>query len=219
MPARNVRRSITGSVRVLDPAESRIVLEERNLVLQSADAFRAASRPFCEKVAKLRISEAVEEGRRDLGGMIASATNLAFAVELYMKALRIVNKQGPKWTHNLGKLYSDLPEKLRRSIEVTYEAAPKPDVSLYATSLGISITHKDASAEERATIPRGPSDESILAVLERSSAVFENWRYLYDQGEPGRVKRLPFEYHYLGIAADALREHVVRGLREEVVAK
>jgi len=159
----------------------------------------------------------MDEGRTHMGEMIATATNLAFAVELYMKALRIIYEQGPKRTHDLGKLYADLPLRLWRSIETAYEAAPKPDVTRYATSLGISITHKDASPEERATIPRGEADESICAVLERSSNVFENFRYLYDQGEPGRVTRLPFEYYYLGVAADALRAHVVQGLSGKLV--
>src|SRR6266487_1480225 len=93
------------------------------IVLQSADAFRRAARSFCEQVARLPTDEAMAEARKDIGAMIAAATNLAFAIELYMKALRIIYGLGPKWTHHLGKLYADLPSRLRHSIEVAYEAA------------------------------------------------------------------------------------------------
>ncbi len=182
------------------------------MVLRSADAFRAFSRPFCERVASLGRKEAIEEGRRSMGEMIASASNLAFAVELYMKALRIVHGQGPRWTHNLAKLYSEFPKELQESIEAAYAAAPKPNVLEHVIDLGISITHKDASEEDRIPKPLGPNDQSVRAVLERSSDAFEVWRYLYDQGEPGKVKRLPYEFHYLGVAADALREHTAAAL-------
>lgn len=185
---------------------------DAGIVRESADAFRTAARPFCAQMARLPREEAMAEARKQKGTMIAAATNLAFAVELYMKALRIVYGLGPRRIHDLGTLYADLPSRLRRSIEAAYEAAPKPNVTRYATSLGISITHKDASLQERATIPPGESDESIRAVLERSSNVFEAFRYLHDEGQPGRVTRRLFEYHYLGAAADALRAHVMQGL-------
>ncbi len=190
---------------------------DAGIVLQSADAFRTAARPFCERVTQLPTQEAMAEARKAMGTMIAAATNLAFAVELYMKALRIIYGLGPKRIHDLGQLYADFSSPLRRSIEATYEAVPKPDVTRYATSLGISITHKDAPLEERTAIPRGEPDESMRAVLERSSNVFETFRYLYDEGEQGRVTRRPFEYHYLGVAADALRTHVVQGLEGKLV--
>ena len=54
-------------------------------------------------------------------------------------------------------------------------------------------------------------------VRRSSSNVFETFRYLYDEGEQGRVTRRPFEYHYLGVAADALRTHVVQGLEGKLV--
>src|SRR4030095_2840766 len=58
-------------------------------------------------------------------------------------------------------------------------------------------------------------DHSLPSVLQRSSAVFETWRYLYEAGELGKVNPR-YEFHYLGVAADVLHAHagqVAQGIR------
>jgi hypothetical protein len=49
-------------------------------------------------------------------------------------------------------------------------------------------------------------DHSLSSVLQRSSAVFETWRYLCEAGELGKVNPR-YEFHYLGVAADVLHSH------------
>jgi hypothetical protein len=53
---------------------------------------------------------------------------------------------------------------------------------------------------------------SLQAVLERSRDLFEEWRHLYDQGEPGKVKRTYYEYYCLEAVADVLRQHATRAV-------
>jgi hypothetical protein len=99
---------------------------DAEIVLLSADGFRACSRPFREKVAKRGNEEAIREGRKDKGGMVASAVNLAFSVELYLKALRIIHTLPPSRTHDLGQLYAELPRQTRQFLEREYVHSPDP---------------------------------------------------------------------------------------------
>lgn len=188
-------------------------------VLRVANAFRECSRPFCEKVGSIPPNQVRQVEDKDFGGMIASATNLAFAIELYMKALRILNQLGPMRTHDLAKLYMNLPEELRQAIKATYDAAQKKlDPSQPARALTVTISHRDAPQEDRVRIPTSMFDASLRAVLERSRALFDEWRYLYDQGEPGKVKQVYYEYQWLEAAADALRQHVTQAVRDLAAA-
>jgi|SRR4029450_8415401 hypothetical protein len=184
-------------------------------VIQAANAFREHSRPFCEKArfsAPYQVRPVEDD---DFGAMVASATNLAFAIELYVKALRMLNKLGPMHTHDLFNLYASLPKSLRLAIEATYEAGLKkldPSASPFVV---VRIAHRDAPQEDRSRIEQLPPDvanTSLERVLERSRDLFERWRYLYDQGEHGTVKWLCYEYRWLEVAADALGQHAMRAL-------
>jgi hypothetical protein len=155
------------------------------IVLKTGDAFRKVSDSFCQRMSALPLEESKQEADKDKGGMIAAATCLAFAVELYIKALRMLNRLGPKRIHYLDELYSDLPNNLRRSIEKRYNAG----MGTSSRALVVNITHKDATSQERMKKPQPEVDQSLLGVLKRSRDVFTTWRYLYDQGEPAKVQR------------------------------
>jgi hypothetical protein len=102
--------------------------------------------------------EGAEAAKKDFGGMIASATNLAFAIELYMKALRILNGLGPMHTHDLADLYANFPKELRQAIKTTYDAGPKkPD----PFSLHESASRRDLPQGRAA---RGASPHPDVAV-------------------------------------------------------
>ena len=115
------------------------------IVLKTGDAFRKVSDPFRQRMSALPLEESKREADKDKGGMIAAATCLAFAVELYIKALRMLNRLGPERTHDLDELYSDLPNDLRRSIEERYNAG----MGTSSRAFVVNITHKDATSQER----------------------------------------------------------------------
>src|SRR5712691_3540260 len=99
------RRTQPTSTRAGDPA----------LAVATADAFRKLSGPFIERVAG-RGWEARDIAAQDIPGMIASATALAFAVELYLKALCIITRRQPlPGGHNLWVLYRALHDDVRSS--------------------------------------------------------------------------------------------------------
>ena len=187
---------------------------DATIVFASAGGFRRCFQGFRSRMGTLEINVAHVEAAKDAGSMIASAVNVAFSIELYLKALRILRNQRPNRTHDLSALYMELPTEVRESIEAEYETVPKPDPVGPAIALQVQIAHKDASAQDRASSMKGPIDHSLPAVLQRSRAVFETWRYLLDQGEPRKVKVLNYEFHYLGVAADVLHAHVARELEK-----
>ena len=52
-----------------------------------------------------------------MGDLVACATNLAFAVELYLKGLLTELGIGVPRDHNLWKLYDSMPQSVRMLIE------------------------------------------------------------------------------------------------------
>jgi hypothetical protein len=184
-------------------------------VIQAANAFREYSRPFCDKVRGFPPQQVKQVQDNDFGDLIASATNLAFAIELYIKAVRILHGLGPMRTHDLAALYASLPKTSRRRIQATYAATIQTLDPSPSPLVVVRIAHRDAPQDEaRRTdkLPDNVSDVSFERVLERSRDLFERWRYLYDQGKHGTVVWLYYEYRWLEVAADALRNHATYSL-------
>lgn len=178
---------------------------ELYVIFVSADAFRASAQSFRQKVAGLSPQAAAAGAAEDLGGVVVAATNLAFAVELYLKGFRRVYSQPPpprNVGHNLGLLYADLPQDLTQSIEAMYAATPKP-----AGAWGLHFAMDAPSAAPAV-------DYSLASVFDRSSRIFEVWRYMHEAGE-----KPTFEFHYLGAVADALHAHAQQFMRERIQVK
>ena len=47
---------------------------------------------------------------------MASAVNLAFSIELYLKALRAIHNKPTRRGHYLAELYTELPKELRQDL-------------------------------------------------------------------------------------------------------
>lgn len=56
-----------------------------------------------------------------LGDLVSSATNLGFALELYLKALRMQLCLPYRRTHDLWDLYMDLPDDVKLGIGKSYD--------------------------------------------------------------------------------------------------
>jgi hypothetical protein len=122
--------------------------------------------------------------------------------------------------HNLGTLYLNLPLELRKAIKITYDAIPKKLAPSYRPgAVQVAISHRAAPDSERFRTLAWQSDVSLRALLERNSDLFLRWRYLWDQGQPGTVQRVYYEYQCLEAAADALREHTTRAINLLVEAE
>ncbi len=190
------------------------------LALASADAFRAWSRPFLQRLAGLHMDAANQEAAKDIGGLVASVTTLALSIELYLKALwmllaitpahRSAFGKGAPGRHNLWTLYKRLPLGLRKSIESMYERVPEPPVT-EGVAFHAQIAPADLAGADTSKSPT-PPDNSIAGILKRSSDAFLTWRYLHESGRPGRVVTLHYEFHFLGLIADSLRAHAQDGI-------
>ena len=149
----------------------------------------------------------------EMGAVVACATNLAFAVELYLKGILIqLDLDVPK-NHNLRGLYDAIPQSVRTVIEGTYD-----------TALPCEVRRLDGRVSFTSAI--GPFGElswndykeslALPDLLERSKDVFVSWRYVFEFSpsarSPYQFRR--FEYGLLRCAAEALRVELTVRLHE-----
>ena len=178
--------------------------------LVAADAFYTHSRSFIPEIGP-DINVAHQKAAQNLGGLIASATMLALAVELYLKAIRIVTGLSVSETHDLWSLYKSLPQNLKISIEALFGALLPRDTSKtaeleVAVWVGKAPSHSPDGWDEKSPHSK---DVSVKAVLRRSSNAFITWRYLHEGGVPGQYMVYRYEFIRLELIAQSLRKHIV----------
>jgi hypothetical protein len=94
---------------------------DANIALVAADSFRAHANIFLATIGR-DMATAHELAARDIGGLVASATEMALAVELYLKALRTILDMSIPRSHDLCKLYGDIPAEVAAMVEQHYRA-------------------------------------------------------------------------------------------------
>ncbi len=116
-----------------------------------------------------------------MGDVAAAATNLAFAIELYIKGILIASRIEPpagRDGHNLGKLYAALPQHFKDVIERSYEETRKNDWNGRYPSITVAMR------PEPANLPKWDDNLSqslgLGPLLDRSSDIFSSWRYIYE---------------------------------------
>lgn len=174
-----------------------------------AEAFQKLAEQFIPRIA-VDVKEGTHAPSAELGQLVASAVNLAFALELYLKTLLGQLQLRVPQHHNLRNLYDTLPQEVRDEIEKAY------DEHWRSQWLG-----KHAAI----TVAKGPSDKpkwndrrneskDLAALLERSGNVFQTWRYIYEFTEPedGAYQFHQFEYGLLLCACQSLRTVILERL-------
>jgi hypothetical protein len=177
-----------------------------SVALASADAFYDTwRRGFRGMLGRLPGAE-TQQMPEGLGGLVASATNLFFAIELYIKVLTIRTGKQPSHTHNLSELYSELPGQVRAEVERAY------DTSLQAAPRGVPTAVRITRQEPGGTPPDGSEEpvHDLPSVLLRSAEGFDEWRYVYESwlsgGQATRFKTL--EWGWLDLGCRALSWYV-----------
>ena len=100
---------------------------EAPVIVMEARAFKKCAQPFIEKLEASYNPESPEDPWNvDIGECIASATNLALSVELYLKTMWLLQGIPHPNTHDLRALYDPLPPVLKADLEALYDAIPKP---------------------------------------------------------------------------------------------
>jgi len=170
------------------------------LALDSADSFRSLAGRFVSSI-RMHVNYAWQDALADLGGLVASATNLTLAVEIYLKTLYILLGLQVPHTHNLLRLFSGLPSEVQEALTHDYDAqeCPSPEIACGITlQLSTSpLTSDDPHPEER-------PDHSLVAILGRNKDAFETWRYLYERADQ-RVSTFEYEFRWLDNAAAVFR--------------
>lgn len=182
------------------------------MALHCADSFRETAESYIlEKLRNLPKGD-LSFWDRSFGDIAVCATNLAFALEIYLKCLRIQVGLSPRPAsgdgHDLWQLYKELPHKVRREIEARYEKGRTRPSPIHA-----SITF----AMQRTPLPPNwhASQEKSMEigeVLKRSSNTFVTWRYVFEIQAPDRRhgRRQKFEYLLLFFACVAINAEVSR---------
>ena len=153
------------------------------------------------------IAEDVKEGTQSTahaisGDLVAVASNLAFAVKLYIKTLLAQLQHDVPRGHDLGKLFVAIPEHVREEIEKSYNTLE--DTLVWQARFH---NHRQGQASQPygkiiATSPRISEHSSLDREMYTSS-----WRYIYEFTEPnqGNYQLHHFEYGLLISACEAIR--------------
>lgn len=140
----------------------------------------------------------------EMGDVVACATNLAFAVELYLKGLLIQLGLDVPMDHNLRNLYAGIPQSVRTLIESIYDTALPDEVRRLGGHVSFTLA--------KGPLKEPPWDDykSSLALpdlLARSKDLFVSWRYVFEFSQPegSSYQFRQFEYGLLRCAAEVLR--------------
>lgn len=184
--------------------------ERVHLAVVAAIAYHASAHPFIQYLSGLSKEEGERQALAQLGKVIVTATNLAFAVELYLKVLCLLEKERPPEggsSHNLMKHYSMISSsKSLATVEAIYAGLLKER----KTPKGKLVVNLPRTGDSTPA-PRSPEttyDASFRAVLEDSKDVFKHWRYLYNRSLPNEIRRLTFHFDCLNLIAEALDTHL-----------
>jgi hypothetical protein len=147
----------------------------------------------------------------ELGDLVACATNLAFAIELYLKAL-LTQLQVPA-THDLRALFDGLPQSIRLIIEEIYLTALRDDVRALGGRTSFVLA---CGQPERPSFEDSRRSPDLPDLLTRSKDLFQSRRYVFEvsrlDGSPYQFRE--FEYCFLRTAAEAMRVEATVRLAE-----
>lgn len=178
-----------------------------NTALGCADAFLRVAEMLITSI--IDIEEGTQPGavQPAFGDAVAAAANLAFAIELYIKAiLDVSHVEVPRGRdgHNLGKLYTKLPNHFKVRIEHFYDEVRKRNPLRQSITFALGGPKQPEWSDVR-----GESQE-LEALLTRSSDLFSSWRYIHEfsLSDKDGYQFHRFEYSGLLAACRAMRDTV-----------
>ena len=182
-------------------------IADPGLAVLCGDAFRVCSEPFVTHAA-YDFSLAGQRAAANIGAMVASATNLVLAIEVYLKALLWYHGVSAPKTHELPKLFGDLPPDVRRTVGSVYERLRKSEAAETAATAEFAV-HIANPSEGKPNFARSAQRGfDIQAVLQRNASAFVIWRYLFTHPTTTAAEPLIYEFLRLGFIATAIREQL-----------
>jgi hypothetical protein len=175
------------------------------MALLSASAFQDLANVFIELAENVSPENAEEFTIRKFGHLIASATNMSFAVEIYLKAvLSYLDIEPPtdRNGHDLLRLFDMLPTNIGEKLESSFSGQPKTQIGKIGCFHLHSQGKKDVSDKKF----------DIKTILESSKDAFVTWRYLYESPEGKERKDAVYEFHQLRVLSNILKEYLLAEL-------
>ena len=179
--------------------------------LVCAEAFQRLAEPFVSRIAR-DVKECPQHPSSDFGDLVACATNLAFALELYIKTLLAQLAVSVPSHHHLRQLYDALPQEIRADIGKTYAAVR---AQWHGRCASVTFAKGPADTPSWGEYVNVPMD--LESLLERSSDLFQSWRYIYEVTIPedSQYQFHQFEYGPLLRACDAVKAACTKRLAED----
>jgi len=180
--------------------------------LVCGEAFQRLAAEFIPKIGAIKQTSA-QAMSNELGDLVACATNLGFAIELYLKALLTQLDLPVQQTHDLSTLYDKIPQPVRTLIESTYDTGLA--YHEWQPHNRVSFTLAKGPVEEPRWDDRPKVSCALPELLSRSREMFQSWRYVFEfrQPEDNPYQFHQFEYGFLWCAAEAIRVEVTVRLR------
>ncbi len=192
---------------------------DAQVALVCGEAFQRLAAKFIPRIAAIK-EQPAQAMTNELGDLVTCATNLGFAIELYIKALLTQLDLSVPYVHDLRALYDKIPQPVRAIIEQVYDEEWPEQLRI--------LPHASF------TLARGPLEKpswddykgspALPDLLARSRDLFQSWRYVFEFSQPehNSYQFHQFEYGLLWCAAEAIRvEITVRlgGMDEEPPTK
>jgi HEPN domain-containing protein len=177
------------------------------------DAFYRLAQPFITSVPSDR-AQAQRYAAENIGDMSAAAVNLAFALEIYLKALIAGTGRSFPNEHSLLVLFDELPEDVRDRVKADFDTATS-DQRASDTETAALLVEVTRQGSKRLPTPPKPFPKGVRALLQRNARNFLAWRYLF-ASETKEGIPLSFEFHNMAILAKILRRCFPEDIRMEV---
>jgi hypothetical protein len=179
------------------------------------EAFQRLAKEFIPRIGAIK-EECLQDMSNELGDLVACATNLGFAIELYLKALLIwLDLPVPQGRegHNLRVLYDQIPQPVRSIIEDVYDTMWPEQASQLCGRVSITLAKGSLKEPRWDDYKISPALPDLLA---RARNLFPSWRYIFEftQHEDSPYQFHQFEYGLLWCAAEAIRIEITVRLRE-----
>ena len=170
-------------------------------------AFQRSAEEFIPRIGAMKETTA-RTMSSELGDVVACATNLGFAIELYLKALLIHLDLLVPQVHDLRVLYDRLPQRVRSVIESVYDTALPRDVRRLRGRWCFVIARGPMAKPPREDHSR--ISVALPDVLARSRDLFQSWRYVFEFSPRANSSYQfhQFEYGLLRCAAEAMRVEI-----------
>lgn len=182
-----------------------------------ANAYFGLARPLLD-----RLAAGLEEGAHaatDAASVFSVATNVALALELYLKAIRIGLKMTSPDTHNLWALYKSLPNEVKTKLEAGYDARVAELLPTQQFDLNICVQRGGSPSDPFEFPTREARSKLLPALIKRSAFMFVAWRYVHESVPPTQKHAFfSFEHSHLRIACETLLAFLQQGEQEAMQA-